>query len=256
MKKLMAANWKMYKTMQEASSEAEALSSILLAEFAQLSNKETVIFASATNLPALYSLRQSKTDKLSFDYGAQNFYPAQEGAYTGEISLDMIKATQANWVLVGHSERRAYFHEDNAFLAQKTEYALNNAFRVVFCIGETLEEREANNLRQVLEKQLKEGLAKLPANYKTEDLAIAYEPVWAIGTGKVASDADIEEAHAIVRELLTGIIAEKAQETRILYGGSVKPENAKTIVNIKNVDGVLVGGASLKADSFSKIVLS
>ncbi len=254
MQKLMAANWKMYKTSTQALETTKEFIARVNTESPNLDDREVVVFASATNLSSVLVGKTTIQPDFSFAFGAQNFYPAEEGAYTGEISIDMIKAAGAEWVLVGHSERRAYFNESDEFLATKTEFALNNNMRVVFCIGETLEEREAGKLEEVLYTQLKNGLAKLPADYKAEDLAIAYEPVWAIGTGKVASAQDILEAHALVRKILAEILVEKAQETRILYGGSVKPENAQEIMATENVDGVLVGGASLKADSFSEIV--
>ncbi len=254
MQKLIAANWKMYKIPSQALETSKELIARLNTEpMENPKEKEVVIFAPAIDLPSILVAKATIMPEFEFSFGAQNFYPAEEGAYTGEISLDMIKAVSAEWVLVGHSERRAYFHEDNALLAQKTEFALKNNVRVIFCIGETLEEREQGKLKEVLQTQLKEGLAKLPTDYKAKDLAIAYEPVWAIGTGKVASEDDILQAHALVRELLVDILAQKAHETRILYGGSVKAENAKSIMSIKNVDGVLVGGASLKAESFSQI---
>ncbi len=254
MKKLIAANWKMYKVPHEARIEAEGLKTLLSS--ADLAEKEVVLFVPAINLISFAALCHGGAFSLPFTYGGQNFYPAEEGAFTGENSLNMISATGANWVLIGHSERRMYFHEDNAFLAQKLEFALNKGFSTVFCIGESLEEREANKLEEVLTNQLKEGLAKLPKDYEVEKLSIAYEPVWAIGTGKVANEADIEHAHSLVRKILAEIIQQKAEETRILYGGSVKPDNAASILKIKNVDGVLVGGASLDAESFNKIVIS
>ncbi len=255
MKKLMAANWKMYKTPEEARSEAEKLSTLLQDSSSQLVDKEVLLFVPAIDLLALSQLLDESRE-LPFMYGAQNFYPAMEGAFTGENSLEMVRATKAGWVLVGHSERRAYFKEDNALLATKAEFALQNGFRVVFCVGETLEERESGQLQSVIKSQLQEGLAKLPSDYDAKDFAIAYEPVWAIGTGKVASESDIEEAHALVRAILSEIIFEKSSETRILYGGSVKPDNAVNIMKIENVDGVLVGGASLQASSFIEIVLA
>ncbi len=254
MKKLIAANWKMYKIPAQALETAKELIARLNTEpMENPKDKEIVVFAPSIALPSVLVAKATILPEFTFSYGAQNFYPALEGAYTGETSLDMVKSVGAEWALVGHSERRAIFGEKNDFLATKVEFALNNAVRVIYCIGETLEEREEGKLKEVLASQLKEGLALLPQDYKVEDLAIAYEPVWAIGTGKVASEDDILEAHALVRELLVEILANKATETRILYGGSVKPENAKSIMAIKNVDGVLVGGASLKADSFSEI---
>ncbi len=249
MKKLIAANWKMFKKPEEANAYIKEFSSLL--NESPLENREVLIFVPAVNL---FCLANANTDNsLPFMYGVQNFYPANEGAFTGENSLEAVKCLGPAWVLVGHSERRAIFNEDDAFLAQKTEFALNSGYKVCFCIGETLEEREDGKLKEVLKSQLEKGLAKLPADYAVEDLAIAYEPVWAIGTGKVASNDDIKEAHALVRELLTQILANKAQETRILYGGSVKADNAPAILAIENVDGVLVGGASLQAQSFNAI---
>ncbi len=249
MKKLIAANWKMFKTPEEASAYTKDFSELLSAS--ALENREVLIFVPAINLCTLACANKEKS--LPFMYGVQNFYPAKEGAFTGENSLEAIKGMQASWALVGHSERRAIFNESDEFLADKTEFALNAGYKVCFCIGETLEEREEGKLTEVLKTQLEKGLSKLPTSYKSEDLAIAYEPVWAIGTGKVASIDDIKEAHAIVRELLTQILASKAQETRILYGGSVKADNAKAILAVENVDGVLVGGASLQAESFNAI---
>ncbi len=249
MKKLIAANWKMFKTPEEASAYTQEFSALLKAR--ALENREILVFVPAINLCTL--AHENKQSALPFMFGVQNFYPAKEGAFTGENSLEAIKGMQATWALVGHSERRSLFNESDEFLADKTEFALNTGYKVCFCVGETLEEREEGKLTQVLKSQLEKGLAKLPASYKSEDLAIAYEPVWAIGTGKVASIADIKEAHALVRELLTQILSNKAQETRILYGGSVKADNAEAILAIDNVDGVLVGGASLQAESFNAI---
>ena len=166
----------------------------------------------------------------------------------------MIKACGAAWVLTGHSERRHILGESDEFVGEKTAFALQSGLRVMLCIGETLEEREAGLLRNVLERQLKLGLKNVPAETPAEALAIAYEPVWAIGTGKTATNDDIVETHAICRELMREIMGAKADETPLLYGGSVKPANAGAILTLDNVDGVLVGGASLKADSFTQII--
>jgi triosephosphate isomerase len=186
--------------------------------------------------------------------GAENVYPANEGAFTGEISPVMIKACGASWVLTGHSERRHILGESDEFVGEKTAFALQSGLRVMLCIGETLEERESGLLRNALERQLKLGLKNVPAETPAEALAIAYEPVWAIGTGKTATNDDIVETHAICRELMREIMGARADESPLLYGGSVKPANAGAILTLDNVDGVLVGGASLKADSFTQII--
>jgi triosephosphate isomerase len=166
----------------------------------------------------------------------------------------MILDAGAAWVLTGHSERRHILHENNTFVGQKTSFALACGLNVIACVGETLEEREAGKLYDVLTAQLNQTLAKLPTPLSPERLVIAYEPVWAIGTGKTANNEDIIEAHAIIRELLKDIIGTSVSQTRILYGGSVKAENASEIIKLENVDGLLVGGASLKAESFAKII--
>jgi len=188
--------------------------------------------------------------------GAQNFYPAESGAYTGEISLAMLADAGASWVLVGHSERRHILHESDVFLAQKTQFALSRNFGVVFCIGETLEERESGKLADVLTRQISQGLSAvfdMPSNLLQEKLIIAYEPVWAIGTGKVAGDREVLEAHAKVKEILAAQPGDLSI-LPVLYGGSVKPANAQALLALANVDGLLVGGASLEAKSFLNII--
>ncbi len=250
MKKLMAANWKMHKTQAEArASVAELMDSIPdLPE-----DREVAIFAPYTALPICASLFM---DKSGFFLGAQNVYPAANGAFTGEISPAMLRDAGCRYVLTGHSERRALMHESSEFIGKKTAFAINNGLRTVLCIGENLWEREAGKLEEVLATQLDAGLASVSDNVRPDFLAIAYEPVWAIGTGKVAGPAEILETHALVRSLLTKRFPNQGPELRILYGGSVKPENSAEIIALDNVDGVLVGGASLDAQSMRKIVLA
>lgn len=247
MKKLMAANWKMFKTAQEAKDTAAELVK-LVGDLSE--DREVVVFPPFT---ALYAAGEVFSKSEGYSFGGQNVCAALEGAFTGEISPVMLKDTGCTWVLTGHSERRALFGETSEQVGEKTTFALNNDLNVCLCIGETLEEREAGKLEAVIAEQLEKGLATIP-DVPAERLAIAYEPVWAIGTGKVAGPEEILEAHAIVRAKLLDILKEKANTTRVLYGGSVKPENATQIISLDNVDGVLVGGASLKAESFSKIV--
>lgn len=240
---LMAANWKMYKTAAEARTTLKELAALVPA---LPSNREAAIFAPA---PFLYACKEALPK--GFFLGAQNFYPEKEGAFTGEVSLPMLTECGCSMVLTGHSERRSIFGETDSLVGEKTAYAINNGFNAVLCVGETLEEREANKLEAVLERQLEKGLANVQ---NTKALCVAYEPVWAIGTGKVAGEAEIVEAHGVVRSFLNKKYNDAGASIRILYGGSVKPDNAKKIVSLDNVNGVLVGGASLQADSFSKIV--
>ena len=170
------------------------------------------------------------------------------GAFTGDVSAAMVKDLGATWTLVGHSERRTYHNETDAVVRQKAENAINNGLTVVICIGETLEEREAGKALEVVTRQVREST---PAIANATNCVLAYEPVWAIGTGKVPTTDDVAEMHAAIRaEVTKNLGAEVADGMRILYGGSVKPENAKELLSVENVDGALIGGASLKADSF------
>ena len=247
MRTIIAANWKMNKTRAQAEAVAAEVAASLKEQPVQ--DREVLIFPPATSLDCV-----SQASQGLYETGIQNFYPAEDGAYTGEISPAMVHDAGGTWALVGHSERRHILGESDALVGEKTAFALANGLRVMLCIGETLEERESGLLRNVLERQLKIGLKNVPAETPADNLAIAYEPVWAIGTGKTATTDDIVETHAICRELMREILGDKADETALLYGGSVKPANAGSILALDNVDGVLVGGASLKADSFTQII--
>ena len=249
MQTLIAANWKMFKTGPEATATAASLAEKLGG--ACPSGREVLVFAPFTALEATAKAMNALSGAM---VGAQNLYPAEEGAFTGEISPRMISACGATWVLTGHSERRHILGESNAFVGQKTGFALKHGLRVTLCVGETLAEREAGNLKDVLTEQLREGLADIPEGFTPDTLAVAYEPVWAIGTGKSAQTEDIVDAHRLVRGLLKKILGSQAVDIRVLYGGSVKPDNAAAILALDNVDGVLVGGASLQAENFIKIV--
>jgi triosephosphate isomerase len=186
--------------------------------------------------------------------GAQNLYPEKEGAFTGEVSPLMLLDMGCQWVIVGHSERRHKLGEDDAFINRKVHAALAAGLRVIFCIGETLEERESSRTEAVLENQVEAGLRGLAAPDLAR-LVIAYEPVWAIGTGKNATPEEAQEAHSFIRrQILAHFGEESARELPIQYGGSVKPENAAAILQQPDVDGALVGGASLQVDSFLAIV--
>lgn len=249
MKKLMAANWKMYKTRAEAAATLSALKK-LLAKMPD--DREALVFAPFT---ALAASREALGD-AGVALGGQDLYPAEEGAFTGEISPLMLKDCGCRFALTGHSERRHLLGESNEFVGRKTAFALEHGLDVVLCVGETLDQREDGSLEDVLRRQLAGGLSGVPEDLDPQRLAVAYEPVWAIGTGKVAGPDEIQETHAVTRKFMLEILGPKAAQMRILYGGSVKPDNAGEIIGLDNVDGVLVGGASLQAESFSKIVLA
>ncbi len=248
MNKLMAANWKMFKTRAEAADTVQALCALLEKESMQ--DREVLIFSPFTCIEAA---SKSVKSGIAVVIGAQNFYPQADGAFTGEISLNMLQDVGATWVLVGHSERRSIFGETLQLLQDKALYALEKGVKVVFCVGESLEEREAGALEKVLQEQLA-CLKDLAPQITEENFAVAYEPVWAIGTGKVAGPDEIVEAHALTRKILENNLGEKGSKIRILYGGSVKADNASAILLLDNVEGVLVGGASLQAESFARIV--
>jgi len=250
MKKMMAANWKMHKTRAEARESAATL----IASLASMpADREVVIFAPFT---VLSDCSGEFAGKSNFSLGGQNVYSEDHGAFTGEISPAMLRDAGCTHVLTGHSERRALFHESSEFIGKKTAFALTEGLKVTLCIGETLEQRESGQLEAVLRDQLTKGLALVDDAVSDQDLSVAYEPVWAIGTGKVAGPAEILETHAIVRKLLVERFPKQGTSIRILYGGSVKPDNTAEIIKLDNVDGVLVGGASLDAASMRQIVLA
>ena len=250
MKLLMAANWKMFKTRQEA---ADTLSELKKLLNGMPEDREAAVFAPFTALDACKNALGG--DQRIF-LGGQNCYPAEEGAYTGEISPGMLKDAGCAYALTGHSERRALMGETDEFVGRKTAFALSQGLKVVLCVGERLEERDAGKLEEVLVRQLSAGFGELPDDATILDVSVAYEPVWAIGTGRVAGPAEIVESHSVVRSFLRKRFKAHGDEMRILYGGSVKPDNAPQIIKLDNVNGVLVGGASLLAESFSRIALA
>jgi len=250
MKKLMAANWKMFKTLSEARDVAAALRHAL---GALPVDREVLVFPPFT---AIAGVVEAFAGATGLGVGGQDFYPAEEGAFTGEIAPRMLLDLGCAYGLTGHSERRHVLGESSAFVGKKTAFGLGAGLKVVLCVGEKIDEREAGKLDAVLDEQLTAGLANVPRDVAPENLAIAYEPVWAIGTGKVAGSPEILEAHASVRKRLQEIFPSQAPKIRILYGGSVNPQNCGQIIQLDNVDGVLVGGASLQAESFSRIVLA
>lgn len=244
-KKFVAGNWKMYTSLASAKELATAVVKGL--------SDDKVTVALCPPLPYLTTVAAAVKGS-NVAVGAQNCHYEKEGAFTGETAPSMVLDSGCKYVILGHSERRHGMGETDELLNKKTKAALAAGLEVIFCIGELLSEREANKTEAVLETQLKGGLAGLTAE-QMEKVVIAYEPVWAIGTGKVATPEQAQAAHAFVRKTVSGLFGEKtASSLLIQYGGSVKPDNAATLMHLPDVDGALVGGASLKADSFLAIV--
>jgi triosephosphate isomerase len=244
---VIAGNWKMYKTIDEALRFVETLAPLITKSQATvyLAVPFTAIRPAASLVEELGA---------SITIGAQNMNDAAEGAFTGEIAARMLTEAGARFVILGHSERRHLFHESNDTINKKVKRALESALQPVLCIGETLEEREAGETEAVLREQLTGSLEGISAE-ELSKMIIAYEPVWAIGTGKVARPDDAQTAHAFVRGVIAQIWGEEAAERIVIqYGGSVKPENADELLEQPDVDGLLVGGASLSPDSFSQII--
>jgi triosephosphate isomerase len=245
-KALIAANWKMYKTP----AEAKAFTDAFLPLVAGHTRDEIALFPSVTSLATVVQAVAGSNVAA----GLQNMHFAEEGAYTGETSASMLLAVGATHTLIGHSERRQYFNETDEIVNKKLHTAIKHGIVPVVCIGEVLSERESGQTAEVLLTQLKGALAGI-TSAQAHALVIAYEPVWAIGTGKTATPEMAVEAHMIIRAELANILgSHHAKTTRILYGGSVKPENATALLGEEEIDGALVGGASLKPDSFAAIV--
>ena len=243
---ILAANWKMYKTLKEM----REFISEFLPLISECNDRQVIIAPNYICLAEMVKLSANSPLEVS----AQNMFYEDKGAYTGETSPLMLKAVGVKWVILGHSERRHIFKESDEFIAKKVKSAIDHGLNPIFCIGETLEERESGITKAVLKNQLKKGLSLLDVSQFSR-LTVAYEPVWAIGTGKTATLEQIQEAHKIVRDEISSLSRESiAQEMRILYGGSVKPTNVKDIMSLEDVDGALVGGASLEVDNFIKIV--
>ena len=246
-KKIVAGNWKMNTNLQEGVALAEKVNEALKGV---TPNCDVVIAVPFTHLASVNAV----IDSAKLGLGAENCADKKTGAYTGEVSASMVASTGATYVILGHSERRQYYGETSAILKEKVGLALENNLTPIFCIGEVLEERENGTYFDVVKAQIEEALFELSA----EDfgkIILAYEPVWAIGTGKTATDDQAEEMHAFIREVLAAKYGEAvAEETSILYGGSCKPSNAAQLFAKPNVDGGLIGGTSLEAESFMGIV--
>lgn len=245
-KYIIAGNWKMNKTASEAK---DLVDEINLA----IGRQSEVTAVICPPFTALETAGKALEDS-SVQLGAQNMYPKAEGAYTGEISPVMLRSLFCSYVILGHSERREYFNESDAFINEKVLAALESSLKPILCVGETLAQRESEQTMAVVKAQLQGGLQGVSAE-QAEHVVIAYEPVWAIGTGKTATPEMAQEVHQFIRDELTGIWgAAVASKVRILYGGSMKPENADELLDQPDIDGGLIGGASLKSKSFVELV--
>jgi triosephosphate isomerase len=244
--KIVAGNWKMHKNAEQT----EDLLNDLIDKLPDNVNAEIIVAPTFVNLASAVA----HLEFTNIDVAAQNVHQAESGAFTGEISADMLKSIGVNTVIIGHSERRAYFHESDALLALKVDSALEHDMRVIFCFGEELKDRQSENHFNIVENQLRDGLFHL----STKDwgsVVLAYEPVWAIGTGETATPEQAQEMHHFIRETVRKAFgSDVAEDISILYGGSVKPDNAKEIFSKPDVDGGLIGGAALKAEDFAAIV--
>ena len=245
---LIAGNWKMNLN----SNEGAELAKDIAVNVGQQTEVSVCICPPATSLQSVANVVKESNILI----GAQNMHFEPSGAYTGEISAEMLRHLFCKFVILGHSERREYFGETDGLVNKKVLAALAASLNPILCVGETLEQREAGKEKEIIKDQIEKALQGVTSE-NFEGLVIAYEPVWAIGTGKTATPEMAEEIHAEIRYLLSDVIGEKAAEkVRILYGGSMKPENAKSLLAQPNIDGGLIGGASLKATAFSKIVES
>jgi triosephosphate isomerase len=247
-KQIAAANWKMNLTYQQA----EKLLDDILTENVSLTASQQVIFA--VPFPYLIMARSEVAEEVGFDIAAQNCSDKKNGAYTGEVSAEMLRSININYCVIGHSERREYYFETNKLLAEKLNICLQYNITPIFCCGEPLRIREENNQNQFVQQQLQESLFHLSPE-QMRSVVIAYEPIWAIGTGKTATTAQAQEMHKHLRSVLAGKYGQEvADEVSILYGGSVKAGNAKELFGSPDVDGGLVGGASLTASEFVEII--
>lgn len=243
--KIVAGNWKMNTTVPEGKTLAQAI-----VDQEKPDDVKLILAPPFTHLTSVYDIIEG-TERV--ELSAQDCYLKESGAYTGGISPAMIKSTGASWTILGHSERRSYFHEDNVMIFQKMRAALNEGLKVILCVGEKLNQRDVGDHFKVVQNQLEETVCQFSTK-EAQDVILAYEPVWAIGTGKTASSEQANEMHGYIREVIAQQFDNKfADQIPILYGGSCKPGNAKELFSQSNVDGGLIGGASLTADDFLAI---
>lgn len=249
-KQIVAGNWKMNNDLDASKSLVKKV----IKKLKKKSLKNTRVIVAPTFVSLQKVAYKAKGTKV--EVAAQNMHQAKSGAFTGEVSAEMLKSVGVNIVILGHSERREYFGETDAILAEKVNAALENNLEVIFCFGEVLEDRKSDNHFNVVESQIKNGLFHLEAS-AWKNIVLAYEPVWAIGTGETASPEQAQEMHAFIRKIVTDKYnQEVANNVSILYGGSVKPSNAKEIFSKEDVDGGLIGGAALNAEDFIALVKS
>ena len=240
---IVAGNWKMHNTIAESIALAKAIREGTTA----VKNGEVIV---APTFTALFSVGETIKGS-NVQLAAQNMFYEDKGAYTGEIAPGMLKDIGCTYVIIGHSERRKYFHEQDQDVNLKVKKALTTGLKPIMCVGETDEERVKGITRSVVDRQVKQGLNGME---KIDNVVIAYEPVWAIGTGKVATPAEAEEVHEFIRGILKDLYGSTANDIRILYGGSVTKDNIGDLIAMEDIDGALVGGASLKADGFLGII--
>ncbi|MBI5207274.1 MAG: triose-phosphate isomerase [Candidatus Firestonebacteria bacterium] len=245
---IIAGNWKMFKKQ----SEAKELVQQIFNSLKEIKGVKIIVIPPFTSLNIVQSIIKNSSIKL----GAQNMHWKNEGAYTGEISPVMLREAGCEFVIIGHSERRQYFNETDETVNKKIKSALESGLKPIFCIGEHLSQREEGKHEEIVKKQIEEGLAGIN-NDQIKNITIAYEPVWAIGTGKTATPEIANAMHKFIRNKIAGLfISDIAENIIILYGGSVKPENTSSLMNEKDIDGALVGGASLDGESFTNIIKS
>lgn len=250
-KQIVAGNWKMNKTLTEAQSLTSEIANMVADEAPD--NVQVII---APPYPFIYAVQNLIPEMGQILLAGQNCHSEESGAFTGEVSANMLKSLGAQYVILGHSERREQFKESDQELAKKVDAALKNNLKIIFCCGEPLEIREANDQNKYVTQQLTNSLFHL-SEEAFKNIVIAYEPIWAIGTGKTASSAQAQEMHQTIREHLASKFGKQlADDTSILYGGSCKPDNAKELFSQKDVDGGLIGGASLKSRDFTDIIKS
>lgn len=243
---IIAGNWKMYKTPIEGYDFIKDFVNLML-------NLEDVEVIFCPPFSALFNIDVVLND-TPYKLGAQNCHWEKEGAFTGEVSVSMLENCGVDYIILGHSERRHIFNESNDWINKKVKAVLDGGLKPILCIGETLDQRKSNETKDILFHQLKDGLSGVEV---LDGIVIAYEPVWAIGTGETATTGQVSEAHKWVRDILSDLYSRDiANDTSILYGGSVKPENAGELFEIKDVNGFLIGGASLKIDPFKEIILT
>lgn len=242
---IVAGNWKMNKNLSES---VQLASEIVKASESAPSNVEIVVCPVFTHLEAVKEIVKNSKIKL----GAQNCYPADSGAFTGEVSASMLKTIGVEYVILGHSERRQYFGETNDFINKKIKHVISHGLKPIYCVGETLDERDKGITNQVVITQILDGLKDI-SDDQASQIVIAYEPVWAIGTGKTASPSQANEVHVLIRGLLVKLFGNVGSEITIQYGGSMKPDNAKELLTQSEIHGGLIGGASLKASEFLTI---